>query len=594
MIEWLKQLPAKIKELWAKWKPVQKGIFIGIVLLVVVALALMFRVNSAPAGVPLFTTVIRDEDARENITMRLDQENVDFRVREDGLIIVNDKKTAEKMKSILITEGLVPKEVDAFNLFDKSSWSDTDFDRNIKLQRSLTKQLKQHILAIDDIANATVDLTFPKKELFSTDQKPVTASVIVTFKPNSTMPEERKRLKGLQDLILRSVVGLTAENLTLSDNFGNILNDFESLAESDRLDNIRKGNKIISEEEEALRKRVLESLQKNFNGADRVRDLVVKIEKDLNFVSKDQTIYTPVIITEQDPDKPYDTTEKRESITLSSQEIKKTWTGTGYNPEGPAGVEGQNPPVYSDMSNVIGKSTEEGITKNNVVNKEERHTDQNYELKRISASANIDGRWETIIDKNRKPIVINDQNLSEWQSYCQQNEIPLDNCRLSIGHFFRVYHPVSQKVIDDVTKIVQSGINYQKKRGDSVSITTFPIPRDKEWEIEEDAYFRKEETRRTVLFSLAGITVILLAFIIFRFISRELDRRRRLREEEILRRQQAEREKALWDAKQDGLQDVTMSVEERKRAELQENAIAMAKEHPEDVAMLIRTWLLEE
>ena len=370
MIEWLKQLPAKIKELWAKWKPVQKGIFIGIVLLVVVALALMFRVNSAPAGVPLFTTVIRDEDARENITMRLDQENVDFRVREDGLIIVNDKKTAEKMKSILITEGLVPKEVDAFNLFDKSSWSDTDFDRNIKLQRSLTKQLKQHILAIDDIANATVDLTFPKKELFSTDQKPVTASVIVTFKPNSTMPEERKRLKGLQDLILRSVVGLTAENLTLSDNFGNILNDFESLAESDRLDNIRKGNKIISEEEEALRKRVLESLQKNFNGADRVRDLVVKIEKDLNFVSKDQTIYTPVIITEQDPDKPYDTTEKRESITLSSQEIKKTWTGTGYNPEGPAGVEGQNPPVYSDMSNVIGKSTEEGITKNNVVNKD--------------------------------------------------------------------------------------------------------------------------------------------------------------------------------------------------------------------------------
>ena len=67
-----------------------------------------------------------------------------------------------------------------------------------------------------------------------------------------------------------------------------------------------------------------------------------------------------------------------------------------------------------------------------------------------------------------------------------------------------------------------------------------------------------------------------------------------MREEEILRRQQAEREKALWDAKQDGLQDVTMSVEERKRAELQENAIAMAKEHPEDVAMLIRTWLLEE
>jgi len=37
-----------------------------------------------------------------------------------------------------------------------------------------------------------------------------------------------------------------------------------------------------------------------------------------------------------------------------------------------------------------------------------------------------------------------------------------------------------------------------------------------------------------------------------------------------------------------------MSVEERKRLELQENAVNMAKEHPEDVALLIRTWLMEE
>ena len=82
-------------------------------------------------------------------------------------------------------------------------------------------------------------------------------------------------------------------------------------------------------------------------------------------------------------------------------------------------------------------------------------------------------------------------------------------------------------------------------------------------------------------------------FIIFRFVARELERRKRLREEELLRKQQSAREQALWDAKEEGM-EVTMSVEERKRAELQENAIAMAKEHPEDVAMLIRTWLMEE
>jgi flagellar M-ring protein FliF len=101
------------------------------------------------------------------------------------------------------------------------------------------------------------------------------------------------------------------------------------------------------------------------------------------------------------------------------------------------------------------------------------------------------------------------------------------------------------------------------------------------------------ETRRTVFMVLGGVAVVLLAFMAFRFISKERERRRRLREEELLRKRQMERDKSLWEAEQ-GAMEVTMSVEERRRAELQENAIALAKEHPEDVAMLVRTWLMEE
>ncbi len=593
MIEWLKQLPSKIKELWSKWKPVQKGIFIGIVVLVIVALVAMFRVSSAPSGVALFNTAIRDENAQDAITQYLDLNNIEYRV-ENGLIIVNDRKTAEKLRPNLDAAGLIPDGVDPFDVFNKSSWSDTDFERNVKLENALQKQLKKHILSLDDIADADVVITSPEKELFSSNQKPVTASVTVTFKPNSTMPENRKLLKGLQNVILHSVVGLTAENLTLTDNYGNVLNDFESLAESDRLDNIQKQNKMIAKEEAELRKKVLEMLQKNFNGYDRVRDLNVKIERDMNPVTRDQTIYTPIEITAQDPDKPYDTTEKRDYLPISSQTVTKEWTGTGYNPEGPAGVESQNPPVYSDMSNVIGKSTETGVTQNNVVNTEQRHTEQNTVLKRITASVNIDGYWETVLDKSRKPVVIDNENIDYWKEYCTKNNILEKNVRLSAGHFFRIYKPVSQEIIDNVSELVRDAIGYLKSRGDSVTVTSFAIPREPEWNTEENKFFKQEQTKTTILLTLATITVVLLAFIIFRFVSREMERRRRLREEEILRRQQAEREKALWEAKQDGMQDVTMSVEERKRAELQENAIAMAKEHPEDVAMLIRTWLMEE
>ena len=593
MIEWLKKLPATFKEFWGKLKLWQKLVAAGIAVVVVVVIAVMFKTSSAPAGVPLFNTVVRDENARDQITTRLDMEGVHYTVNAEGLIIVDDKKTASKLRSILTVEGLVPGNVDPFGLFDQTSWSETDFDRNVKLQRSIERQLKQQILAIDDIANASVVITSPKKELFSQDQKPVTCSVTVTFKPGSTMPENRKQLKGLQELICRSVVGLTPENLTLQDNHSNILNDFEGLAESDRLENIKKESKQITAEEEALRKRVLSFLRSNFNGSERVRDLVVKIEKDMSKVVRDQTIYTPVIITEQDPDKPYDTTEKRDYLPISSQTVTKEFTGTGYNPQGPAGVEGQNPPVYSDMSNVIGKSVETGVTQNNVVNTEIRHTDQNSTLLRITASANIDGKWETQRDSNRNPIVVTKDNIDELKEWCAKENIIPANYRIATGKFFRVYYPVNSSVIEDCTRLVQDAIGYNKKRGDSVTITSFAIPRDEEWEKEEDAYFHAQQTKKTIILILCGLALVLIVFIVFRFITRELERRRRLREEEILRRQQAEREKALWEAKQDGI-DVTMSVEERKRAELQENAIAMAKEHPEDVAMLIRTWLMEE
>lgn len=92
---------------------------------------------------------------------------------------------------------------------------------------------------------------------------------------------------------------------------------------------------------------------------------------------------------------------------------------------------------------------------------------------------------------------------------------------------------------------------------------------------------------------MSGIVLVLLAFIIFRTISRELEKRRRLKEEELLRQHAKMRQETFLEAERAGM-EVTMSVEERRRAELQENAIALAKDHPEDVAMLIRTWLMEE
>ncbi|MCR5046259.1 MAG: flagellar M-ring protein FliF [Treponema sp.] len=567
MNEWLKKLGESAKGAWAKWSKIQKGIVIGIAIAIIVAVVAMFRVSSTPTTVRLFNAPVTG-DMQSQILTRLDQENVQATVNDAGYISVPDEKTAIKMRDILITEGLVPASVDPFATFFDRGWSTTDADQNVKLQQAITRTLKQHIEALDDVASADVTLVLPEDKLFTSDQNPVTASVIIKPKPMSDLLTNRRKILGVQRLIMSAVEGLTAENCIITDSEGNILNDFEGMAESDRLDLVKKQEKLIREGEAHYRAQILKALQSTLT-SDRVRDLSIKIDMDFSKETKDSEVYHPITIREDNPDTPYDDSEFRDTLPISSQTVTREWQGTGFNPEGPAGTEGQNPPVYSDMSNVIGKQTETGVTQNNALNKDVIHREESPRFGKVTVSVNVDGIWTKKYDKNHNPV-FDDQ-----------------------GKIQRDYAPVPKEQLEDIADYIQSAIGYDRAKGYKVTVINIPFDRSAEFEAEDEAIRKAKQTRLTIILVLIGLAAILAVFILYRFISREMERRRRLREEELLRKQQAARDQALWEAKEEGV-EVTMSVEERKRAELQENAIAMAKEHPEDVAMLIRTWLMEE
>ena len=568
MNEWLNKVLTRIKELWAKWSLVQRIILIGIIVVAIVALIVITRVSSSPSAVPLFNVAITDEAARDKILYRLSEENVSASVTADGKITVESESTARRMRSILIREDLVPTNVDPWDLFDaQQSWSITDFERNVNLRRSITNLVTQHIEALDDVDKANVVITMPEKELFEADQNDVTASVIIFQKPGSDILTNRKKVEGIQKLLIKAVEGLTADNITISDKDGNILNDFEGMAEFGRLSLVEKHQKAIQKQEAYYRAQVLKALQATF-GPDRVRDLNVKVEMDISKRTVEDRKITPIEMRPDNPDTPYDESEYVESVTVSSETVTKRWTGTGYNPEGPAGVEGQNPPVYSDMSNLYGTTEESGVKKNQDYNVTITNSEKSPTIDRITVSVNIDGTWNVKNDDDGNPVI-------------------------EKGRIVREYTPISEIVLEDVTKQVQDAVGYNRLRGDSVSVVNIPFDRQEQFDKEDALYLKQLQTRQTLFWSAIALVAILLLFVIFRFISRERERRRRLREEEELRRHQMERERALFEAEQAGM-EVTMSAEERSRLELQENAITMAKEHPEDVALLIRTWLMEE
>lgn len=570
MNEWFKNMIEKFQNFWKTSSVIVKVIVIGIALAVVGAVIFAVNVSGSDSTVKLFPQAVTDESVRNQILDRVAQENVQVYVNDEGVISVNDEKTARRIRTLLSVEGLAPSNYDPFAEFYNRSWSTTDAEQNVRRKNAISAALKQHLESLSDIDVAFVTLVLPDKALFASEQNPVTASIAIRPSRTSDILSDRRKVKGIQDYILKAVEGLSAENLTIIDQNGHILNDFEGMAESDRVSIIEKQQKLIRKMEAQLEAKVLAALQNNYT-SDRITDVIAHYEMDMSEKHSDSTIYSPIQIRPDNPDTPYDDSEYRDTLPISQQTVTKEWQGTGYNPEGPAGVEGQTPPVYSDVSNVIGKSTETGVSQNNVINTTHITEKVAPQPGRITISANIDGVWKLKKDPKTHEYVINEED----------------------GSLVREYTPISPEDLAKIKEYVEAAVGFSKSRNDIVTITNIPIDHTQEFREFDEAYFKKLQTRRTVLLVLAAVAVVLIGFILFRIISKEIERRRRAREEELLRQQQLAREQALWEAK-DEAQTVTMSVEESRRAELQENAINMAKEHPEDVAMLIRTWLMEE
>ncbi|MDR1587806.1 MAG: flagellar M-ring protein FliF [Treponema sp.] len=568
MNEFLKKLLSRITSLWGRWSMLQRIILVGIVVVALGGVIALTKVSSAPTMASVFDAPVRDEAALDRILLRINEEGVKAVVSSAGIVQVSDERTARRMRSILIREDMVPSGMDPWAIFDRERWTITDFERNVNLQRAIRQMVTDHIKAIDGVDDANVSIVNPERELFLSSQNPVTASVIITPKPGSDITVNRKKIEGIQKILKFAVEGLLDDNIVITDQAGIILNDFSGMAAVDRINIIDKENKLIQALEAKYRAIILTALQKTFT-EDRVRDLNIKIDMDMSKKAVDTEEFFPITIKPRTPGLPYDDSVLVHSVTRSESNSDTRWEGTGYNPEGPAGTEGQTPPAFKDMSNLYGRMTQETKTHNEEINRKTTQEERSPQIDRVTVSVNIDGRWKWKYDEKGRPVMLAD------------------------GSIDREYSPIPPDQIRSTQLWIQNAVGYNAARGDSVTVQNIPFDRTRQFIDEDAAYFRKKQIQTTVLIFLLGLTILLVSFIIFRLISREMERRRRFAEDERARREQAIRESAIATAEEEGV-DVSISVEERTRMELLESVVNMAKEHPEDCAQLIRTWLLEE
>ena len=568
MNEFFRKLFTKAAALWAGWSAQQRIIISVAAIVVIGAVITLLKVSSTPVMVSVIDAPIRDDAALDRIVVRLNRENIRVTVTPTGMVQVPDEDTAKRMRAILISEDLIPSGVDPWQIFDRERWTITDMERNINWQRAQQRMITEHIKAIDDVDDVSLTIVWPKQELFLSDRNPASASVVITPKPGSKLAENRKQVEGIQRLLKYAIEGLKDENILILDRVTGLqLNDFDGMKDFDRQSLIERESKYVKAEEEKYTRDMLNALQGTFS-PNRVRVVNIKFDIDMSRKSVEKDEFFPIIIKPQTPGLSYDDSERVQSITRSRSTASTKFEGTGFNPEGPSGTEPNIMPAFKDMNNLYGRMEQGTEVLNEEINKEKTLEERSPQIGRRTVAVNIDGKWKWKYDEKGNPVIQD-------------------------GTIEREYTPVPDEDLRKADALIRNAIGYNSARGDSVTVTNIPFDRTEEFKIEDAAYFRKKQMQTTIIVFISGLTLLLLGLILFRAISREMERRRRLAEEERARREQMLRESAMAEAEQDGM-DVSISLEERNRMELMESAVNMAKEHPEDAAQLIRTWLLEE
>ncbi len=568
MNDFFKKITQFFSNAFSKLNQTQKIIIFSVIGVIIIALAVIIGFSSKPDKTLLFQKPLSPEDYAK-VTKALSDMNVSFSTKEDKYIIVKDQKTAETLRMKLGQQGIIPKNVTGWELFDTQKWTTTDFERDVNLKRAIKGEIERQLKLLDGIEECYLNIAWPKESLFSTNSEPITASLTIIPKPYSNILENRKQIEGIKKLVAFGIPGLKEENVVITDASGNIISDFSSQDNAAYLEIVKQQLQIKERERVKIEKRIREQLQKII-GPNKID---IQLELDIRFdqIQSEANKIIPVFIKEDNPNTPYDDSVVVSNVTISEQNIQKEYKGPQTIPEGPPGTEPNVPPGYKELlpSSVVVNENQQ--TKNYEVSREKVISNYTpYQINRVTCSVMVDGIWEIEVDSKGNLVV--------------------DKAKLG---YKRKYTPLSEEELKKIEEVVKGAIGYDKARGDIVTVQNIPFNHESEFAAEDAIIKRRELLRKALITSFVSILVFLLIIVLYRVISAEIQRRKKLKEEELLRKQQELREKALRAAEKEGI-EVELSMEEKARLEMQENAINVAREHPEEVAKLIRTWLAED
>jgi flagellar M-ring protein FliF len=231
-----------------------------------------------------------DPAIANDITQKLESHNIPYRLSKAGGAIMVPENLLYNARMKLAAEGLPNSKHNGFEIFDETNLGMTDFVQKINYRRALEGELARSIQELEPVDEARVHLVIPEYRLFQKDQKDPTASIVLTIKYEGAL--SRYQITGITHLVASSVEGLKSTNITVVDQYSNLLtpeNDENSIvmASSKQIELQRNVEKYL--EQKALQ--MIENVVGENNA-------IVKVSAEVDFDQVQRTIesYDPDMV----------------------------------------------------------------------------------------------------------------------------------------------------------------------------------------------------------------------------------------------------------------------------------------------------------
>lgn len=450
----------------------QMGLMVGLAASIAIGLAVVLWSQEEEYRV-LFSN-LAFEDVNQVIE-QLQLVNIPYKFDADGRAILVPQANVHQARLKLAAEGFTVDKTVGFELLDKDqSLGTSQFMEATRYRRGLEGELSRTIASMVSVRNARVHLAIPKESVFIRDRRKPTASVFLDLFAGRKL--ERDQVAAISNLIASSIPELKAEDVTIVDQKGRLLNTRE--LDKDVVLAVKQMEYTHAMEAKLLNR--VNSILQPVVGIDRFK---AEVSADLDFTEVEQTdeLYNPDL-----------------PALRSEQTLDENRVGNGL-PVGIPGALSNQPPGASQVPEVA--TAADGTKIATTPGSNRKQATRNFELDRtVSYTKHQQGQ----VRRLTVAVVVDDLRSVNPQS----GEVTLT--------------PWSEQELERLRVLVKDAVGFSAVRGDSINVVNSPFAPEIDTGTEEVAFWMENWFWDIVKQVMAALFVLLLVFGVLRPILRNL------------------------------------------------------------------------